>query len=33
MGGRRGAYSILFRGLRERDYLEKLVIKGMIILK
>jgi len=33
MGGNRGAYRILCRGLRERDYLEELVINGMIILK
>jgi hypothetical protein len=29
MGGRRGAY----RGLRERDNLEDLVMRGMILLK
>jgi hypothetical protein len=33
MGGRRGAYRVWWGCLRERDHLEDLVVKGMIILK
>jgi hypothetical protein len=33
MGGRRGAYRVWWRGLREKDNLEHLAIKGMMILK
>ena len=33
MGDRRGAYWVWWGGLRERDHLEDLSVKGRILLK